>query len=99
MADSALTPWRDIAIVLLAIEMAVMVAVPGVIFYFAIRGIRMIKRRLVMPMLLTRLWVVRVENATMRVSHAMVAMPITIDAAEARIKTTLHGLAEWLGLS
>ncbi len=99
MQDSVLGPWRDVAIVLLVIEMAVMVAIPGVVFYFAIRGVRAVKRRIVMPLLTARLWALRVQNATLRASQATIALPIAAQAAQARIRATARGVAEWLRVS
>ncbi len=98
MQDSVLGPWRDLAIVLLAIEMAVMVAIPGVVFYFAIRGVRAIKRRIVTPLLIARLWAMRIQNGALRASRTVIALPLAVQAAEARVRVTARGLAEWLGM-
>ena len=98
MQDSILGPWRDIAIILLVIEMAVMVLISGVAFYFAIRGVRAVKRRIYNPLLTARLWALRIQSGTERASRASVRLPIAIDAAEARVLKTARGLAEWLGV-
>lgn len=99
MQDSVLGPWRDVAIVLLVIEMAVMVAIPGVVFYFAIRGVRAVKRRIYTPLLIARLWALRVQSGTMRVSQAVIALPIAMESAQARVRATVFVFAEWLGIA
>ncbi len=98
MQDSVLGPWRDVAIIVLVIEMAVMVVVPGVVFYFAIRGVRAVKRRIYAPLLTARLWALRVQNGVLRASHAAIALPIAVEAAEARVRTTARAVADWIGV-
>ncbi len=96
MQDSVLGPWRDAAVVLLAIELAVMVALPGVAFYFAIRGVRAVKRRIYGPLLIARLWALRIQNGTYRASQAAIALPVAIESAQERMRATARGVVKRL---
>ena len=98
MEDSILGSWRDVAIVILVVEMAVMVLVPGVIFYFAIRGMRWVNRNIRAPLLTARVWALRVQLGADRASRATVALPIATEALDMRVRATVRGLAEFFGL-
>ena len=98
MQDSILGPWRDASIIILIIPMMVMVLIPGALFYFSIRGVRWVKRSIRVPLLTARLWAMRVENGTQRASRAAVALPIAVEALNARARRTARGLAEFLGI-
>ena len=97
MQDSILGPWRDVAILILVVEMAVMVLVPGVIFYFAIRGMRWVNRNVRTVLLTARIWVLRIQQGTDRASRAAATLPIAAEAINARVHATAHNLAEFLG--
>ncbi|MBI3914516.1 MAG: hypothetical protein HY327_10090, partial [Chloroflexi bacterium] len=62
MDDSILSPWRDLAIVILAIQAALLVAVPGIAFYFALRGVRALRARMITPLKRVQLGALRVQR-------------------------------------
>ena len=97
MQDSILGPWRDVSIVILIIPMIVMVLIPGVLFYYAIRGVRWVKHFIRVPLLTVRLWAMRLERGTERASRATVTLPIAVEALKTRAWRTASGLAEYLG--
>lgn len=98
MQDSILGPWRDVSIIILIIPMMIYVLVPGAIFYFLIRGVRWVKSRIRTPLLTVRVWALRIQHGADRASRAAVALPIAIDAFDARLRTTARGIAEFIGI-
>ncbi len=91
-----LEPWRDLAIILLAIYAAIIVAVPGVALFFMVRGVRAAKRWIRMPLLNAHVWALRIQNTTLRTSRAIVELPIALQGAETRIGATARGLIDFL---
>lgn len=98
MQDSILGPWRDASIIILIIPMMLMVLIPGALFFYAIRGIRWLKRFIRVPLLTARLWAMRVESGAEHASRATVALPIAVESLSARARRTARGMAELLGL-
>jgi hypothetical protein len=92
MENSVLGPWRDVAIVLLVIETAVVVAIPGVVFISRFE-VCAVKRRIVMPLLTAALGGANPECNAARISAA-IALPIASQSAEARIRATAQGRRE-----
>ena len=72
--------------------------IPGALFYFAIRGVRWVKRFIRVPLLTARLWAMRVQSAAERASRATVALPIAVEALNARALRTARTLAEFIGI-
>ncbi len=97
MQDSFLGPWRDISIIMLILPAMVFVLIPGVIYYFSIRGVRWVKRSIRAPLLTAHVWALRVQHGAQRASRAAVALPIAVEALDARIRVTARGLAEFFG--
>lgn len=98
MHDSILGPWRDLSIIILIIPILIFVLVPGAIFYFSIRGVRWVKRSIRIPFLTARVWALRIQQGTDRASRAAVALPIAIEGFDARVRTTVRGIAEFFGI-
>lgn len=96
MDASILEPWRDLAIILLAIYAAMIVAVPGAILFFMLRGIRALKRWIRMPLLNAHVWTLRIQNTTLRISRVLVGLPIALQSAEVRISATARGIIDFL---
>jgi hypothetical protein len=96
MDTTSLAPWRDLAIVLLAFEIAVITAVPGVALVYAVRGVRALKRWLHMPLLNAQVWALRIQRATTRASDAVVSLPIALHSARARARVTVRGVIDFL---
>ena len=91
-----LEPWRDLALILLAIYAAIIVAVPGVVLFFVVRGVRALKHWIRMPLLNAHVWALRIQNTTLRTSRAIVQVPITLQSAEMRISATARGIIDFL---
>jgi hypothetical protein len=88
---------RDLSIILLAIEAIILVAVPGVIFYFSIKGLRQGTRWLKITGLPEAQRYTRLMADKTNEYSARIADPITkVDAAGARARTTAS--ATWQGL-
>ncbi len=88
MDPNVLAPWRDLAIVWLGLLTILFVAVPGVVFYFGVRGIRAAKRWLRPKLLLAQVWAKRIQNGAARASARVAALPIALSSAGARMSAT-----------
>jgi len=99
MQDSILGPWRDLSLIILIIPMLILVLVPGVIYYFLIRGVLWVKRNIRMPLLTARVWALRIQHGADRASRATVALPIAIEGFDARVRATARGIAEFFGIA
>ncbi len=91
-----LAPWRDLAIILLVIYMVVIVAVPGVGFYFALKGIRALKRFLRTPFLQARLWSTRIQDGTTKAMDRVAAVPIGMHSTATRVSVTTRGIFDFM---
>lgn len=96
MDTMILAPWRDLAIVLLAIEIAVIVAVPGIALFYALRYLRRFTRWLRLALLNAQVWALRIQHTTTRASNAVAALPIRLYSASARARVTARGVADFL---
>ncbi|MBI3914764.1 MAG: hypothetical protein HY327_11355 [Chloroflexi bacterium] len=96
MDESVLSPWRDLAIVILAIQAIVLVAVPGIAFYYALRGVRWLRARMIMPLKRAQLGALRVQRGALRWSEIALALPLAVESANARVRTTARGLFDLL---
>lgn len=96
MDTSILVPWRDLAIVLLVIEIAVIVAMPGIALFYAVRGLHALRRWLHLPLLNARVWALRIQHAVTCTSDAVVVLPIALYSAGARARVTVRGVMDFL---
>ncbi len=96
MDTSILAPWRDLSIVWLGLLTMIIVAVPGVAFFYAVRGMRALNRWLRLPLLNAQLWALRIEQGTQRASDAMVEVPIQLQSRSAQARVTLRGVIDYL---
>ena len=96
MDPSILAPWRDLSIIWLVLLTMIFVAVPGVAFFFAVRGVRYVNRWLRLPLLTAQLWALRIESGTKRASDAIVEVPIRIYSKSAQARVTFRGVIDYL---
>lgn len=81
-----LAAWRDLSIILLAIQTLLMVAVVGVVLYLLNRGMAKLRGALARfaPLAQERLW--RVSHASQRLSEKAVAPIIRAETANAQVR-------------
>ena len=96
MDASILGPWRDLSIIWLVLLTMLIVAVPGVALFFALRGVRYVKRWLRMPLLNAQLWALRIQTGTLRASNAICEVPIRIYSTSAQARVTVRGVIDYL---
>jgi hypothetical protein len=96
MDTSILAPWRDLSIVWLAILAGIILAVPGVALFYAVRGMRALNRWLRLPLLNAQLWALRIQQGTQRASDAVVEIPIRLHSRSAQARVTLRGVIDYL---
>lgn len=96
MDSSILAPWRDLSIIWLVLLTMIFVAVPGVAFFFALRGVRYVNRWVRLPLLYAQLWALRIESGTKRGSEAIVEVPIRLYSRSAQARVTVRGVIDYL---
>lgn len=94
--------FRDISILWLAILCLVPIAIPGALFFFAQKYLRLGRKRLVPLLRLGSLWAQRVQNETDRAARRVITVPIGVQANTTRLKVTgksllreLASLIDW----
>ncbi len=96
MDTSILAPWRDAAIVLLVLEACVIALVPGIAFFFILKGVRAVKRWLRPPLLNAQMWAQRIQHGTTRVADAVANVPISIESSAVRSSVAARGIVDFL---
>ncbi len=91
-----LAPWRDLALILLIIEAAVIVAVPGIVFFFVLKGMRALKRIIRKPLSQGRMWAKRIQMGTVRTTNAIAGVPIGISSNVVRARVTARGVWDYI---
>jgi len=88
MNPQAFAPWRDLAVILLCIESALFIAIPGVIFFFAQKYLRIFRHWLKMPLLRAQVYALRTQEITQRVANRIADVPITLQMLNVRVQAT-----------
>ena len=96
MDSSILAPWRDLSIIWLVLLTMLILAVPGIALYFAVRGVRYVNRWLRMPLLYAQLWALRIQTGTQRASDAICQVPIKLYSTSAQTRVTVLGVIDYL---
>jgi len=96
MDTTALAPWRDLSIVWFVLWTLIVMLIPGAIFFFALKYLRIFKRWLKTPLLTAQIWALRIQNATTRVSNQIAAVPIELNSKAAQAETTARGVIDYL---
>ncbi len=96
MDPSALAPWRDLSIIWLALLAMIIIAVPGVALFFAVRGMRALNRWLRLPLLYAQLWALRIDQSAQRASNVIAEIPIRVHSRGVQARITLRGVIDYL---
>lgn len=96
MDPHSLAPWRDLALLLLCIEAAAIVAAPGVAFFFAVKGVRWVKKKIRPPLSQGKVWARRIEQGTTKATDKVAGVPIGIASTATRITTTARGIFDYV---
>ena len=92
MSRELLGILRDIAALLLCLECAVMIAVPGVILFFAQKYLKKGRRALRVPLLRLVVLTLRVQHLTQRATSAIIDADIKLEMLATRVFTTARAL-------
>ncbi len=92
MNPDTLALLRNLALILLCLEMAVMVAVPGVILYFGWKYLHRFRLWLHLPLLRVQVMFLRVEHITINASNRVAMVPIRFQMIGSRVRTTARNL-------
>jgi hypothetical protein len=96
MDETILAPWRDAALILLAIEAMLIAVVPLVVTFYLVKGVRAVKRW-VRPLLVNaQLWALRIQRGTTRTMDAAASVPITIGSRATLVSATTRGVVNFL---
>jgi hypothetical protein len=96
MDSSTLALWSDLSIIWLVLLTMLMLLVPGVAFFFALRGVRYVNRWLRLPLLNAHLWALRIEDGTHRASRAICQVPIKLYSTNAQVRVTVRGVIDYM---
>jgi hypothetical protein len=92
MSRELLGILRDIAAILLCLECAILIAVPGVILFFATKYLRKGRRALRVPLLRLVVLTLRVQHATQRATSAIIDAEIKVEMLATGVLTTARAL-------
>jgi hypothetical protein len=84
--------WRDLSIILLAVEAFVIVMVPAAVFFFTIKGVLWMNRKISIAGPIVRGYFRKAERSTKIASDRIAAPFITASATTARVKRWQHVL-------
>ena len=96
MDPNVLAPWRDLSIVWFSLWMMILVAIPGVVFFFALKYLRKFIRWLRIPLLNAHVWALRIQYGTARVANQIAEVPITMHSKSAQARTTTRGIINFV---
>lgn len=96
MDNSALAPWRDLSIVWFVLWTFIFMLIPGAAFYFAVRGVRWLKRQTRQGLLHAHIWMLRIQQETARATNALGEAPIRIHSNATRWRVTARGVLNYL---
>ncbi|MCL4396313.1 MAG: hypothetical protein M1482_16185 [Chloroflexi bacterium] len=96
MEPSILVILRDLAVILLVLEVGAMLVGPLVALFFVVQGLRWVKRKIRSPLLQAQLWAMRIDRGATRVSGAVVEVPISIQTAAVRASITTRGVVNYV---
>ncbi len=91
-----LAPWRDLAIIWLVLLALIIMAVPGVLLFFAVKGLIALKRLIRKPLLQAQVWARRIQDGTTKATDKVAGVPIGIRAASTRAAVTTRGVFNYL---
>lgn len=78
--------WRDLATILLVIEAFVIILVPGIILYFAVRGMLALNRKMAVWLPQLQSYFYRAHEISRKISDKIAAPVLAVDSAGARVK-------------
>ncbi len=96
MDYNVLAPWRDLALIWFVLLTMAVVAVPGAGFYFAVKGVRWVKRKIRNPILQGQMWAARIQRGTTQATDKIAEVPIGIASSSVRVTTTARGIFDFL---
>jgi hypothetical protein len=96
MDTTGLAPWRDLALVLIVVEAFIIVLVPGVALFFALKGMRALNRWIRRPLLQAQVWALRIQHGTVQATNAVAGVPIGIHGAATQASVTARRVADFL---
>ena len=96
MDTTVLAPWRDLSIVWFVLWMFLLMLIPGAIFFFALKYLRIFNRWLKTPLLTAHVWALRIQQGTTRTADRIAAVPIGLHSRAAQVDTTVRGVIDYL---
>ncbi len=96
MDYTILAPWRDAAIILLAIEAMVIGIVPLVASFYLVKGVRAVKRSVRPVLVNAQLWTLRIQRGITRTMDSAASVPIAIASRATLYNATTRGVINFL---
>jgi hypothetical protein len=91
-----LAPWRNLALIYLMLPMIIVAVGPIIGLFFAIRGVRALKRVIRAPLKQSQMWAMRIQQGTSRTTNAIVDVPIRISSNATRARVTAWGVWDYV---
>ncbi len=88
MNPETLQPWRDLAVILLCLEAAVLFAIPGVALFFAQKYLRRFRHWLKTPLLRAQVYTLKAQELTQRASNSVAGVPVSMQMLGVRARET-----------
>jgi hypothetical protein len=96
MDTTVLAPWRDLSIVWFVLWTMIFFLIPGAIFFFALKYLRIFNRWLKKPLLTAHVWALRIQQGTEHASDRIAAVPINLHSQAAQANATVRGVIDYL---
>ncbi len=96
MEPSTLVGLRNLALIWFTLLMIIVMVIPGAAVFFALKGIRWVKKKIRQPLLQGRMWAERIQRGTSTATDKVAAVPIGIASTQVRATTTARGIFDYL---
>jgi hypothetical protein len=94
MDSQTIAVLRDISVMILCVEIAILVAIPGVMLFFAQKYLRQGRKWLHVPFLRVQVAMLRAQELTLRASYSIIEVPIRVQMLRSRVVATARALVE-----
>ena len=96
MDAAPLAPWRDLSLVWFILWTFIFMLIPGVIFFYAVKGMRWLNRQTRHVLLQGQVWALRIQQGTHQASDSIAEVPIRAHSNATRAQVTVRGVLDYL---
>ncbi len=96
MEPYTLVALRNLSLIWFTLLMIIVMVVPGAAVFFALKGVRWVKKKIRNPLLQGQMWAARIQHGTSKATDRVAAVPIGIASTGVRATTTARGIFDFL---